>query len=460
MALFCLTSCGGDKQNDSGNKPDKPEEKPFTLYDENDNYKGELTYWVNDAARKFKFGFHFDVTEFATLDNTKYNRELAKFGIISSGYTQGATVSFDDVTNVGFFKQLGFKDYKHIIENPDDYEFDKDDTTRFDICHQKFDNNELLFISISGTACDEEWMSDTDIGADTEEYYKITGEHPEWKNKKIQKNLDIAVNRALPFIDNYTDKYLDKTANKIALIVGHSRGGSVGNILGTIFEEREEYKSFTYTYASVGTTTDLDNCAKYKTIYNIVNADDAVPNVPSSGLGFARYGKDIGASVGKSYSKIWDKYFDFKYVNAEGSKFGKAFTKIAQTREGIYKIDRREVKTKNFTNVTLANEAYRDAIALENEYKGMMEVNPLRYEKGTYILDVYYSPVFVIRYAFDKYFVKGESFDIDDIDDIVPYSIYKSALLELYKSDLGEGIEDGHIFSSYYIIARFKVFTN
>ena len=75
---------------------------------------------------------------------------------------------------------------------------------------------------------------------------------------------------------------------------------------------------FAYTFASPGTTTYANATAdRYKSIFNIINEDDLVPQLPMSAWGFTRYGVNKPGSIENSYASDWDKLTGKTYAHAE-----------------------------------------------------------------------------------------------------------------------------------------------
>ena len=69
---------------------------------------------------------------------------------------------------------------------------------------------------------------------------------------------------------------------------------------------------FAYTFASPATTERTSQAAKeavienYSSIFNIINEDDLVPQLPMLAWDFVRYGKDKPASIETGYAGQWE----------------------------------------------------------------------------------------------------------------------------------------------------------
>ena len=120
----------------------------------------------------------------------------------------------------------------------------------------------------------------------------------------MHKGFEIAANRVEYALNDYLNKYVqdDANTNRILFISGHSRGAGVANIVGRDFEYLANAKTFTYTFAAPNTTDDIDSKLNYKTIFNIMNMDDIVCQIPCTNMGYDKYGRDVCLSIstGKS----------------------------------------------------------------------------------------------------------------------------------------------------------------
>lgn len=194
----------------------------------------------------------------------------------------------------------------------------------------------------------EEWSSNFDVGADTAEYYHLTGYHSEWKNKENHKGFDVTANRIKSVVDDYINEHTDSTIPTVLWITGHSRGAGIANILGAIYEDEENFSTYTYTFAAPNTTTSTTSSSyKYNSIFNIVNTDDMIPALPLEDWGFRKYGITKSISVeaaGYEDKKVFsNKVGTFEHLlgmdynnNSKIDKTLDAFKKIANSREDLY----------------------------------------------------------------------------------------------------------------------------
>ncbi|MDO5426434.1 MAG: lipase family protein [Coriobacteriia bacterium] len=171
----------------------------------------------------------------------------------------------------------------------------------------------------------------------------------------MHKGFEIAANRVEYALNDYLNKYVqdDANTNRILFISGHSRGAGVANIVGRDFEDLANAKTFTYTFAAPNTTDDVASKLNYSTIFNIMNMDDIVCQIPCTNMGYDKYGRDVRLSIstGKSISG-GDLENSFKSIMIDHEYDGNTPTEIAEfvellkkninkgTREQIYEIDK------------------------------------------------------------------------------------------------------------------------
>lgn len=159
-------------------------------------------YYTNENERKSKnIDFNFDFAEFENADNTVVNRKLAtvaslldtKMYAAEQIVVEGQTYNKDN--KIALEKALGFEDNYYYrmydgetqsdpgvdIVKPD-LSTEKNDTTSYEFAHKKIffgdHYSEIVSVNIAGTQCSNEWVSNLDFGADTDNYFDATGEHP------------------------------------------------------------------------------------------------------------------------------------------------------------------------------------------------------------------------------------------------------------------------------------------
>lgn len=333
--------------------------------------------------------FNVDYRDILDGVNYAYSKDIAVLSslIASDIYTDvyleitdGAVIGGNDTaTTLGSL--IGLKDVKNIKISSNSYSVDKDDVTDFVIGHRNVIHNgvsqEIIVLSVRGTnATNAEWSSNFDVGADTSEYYSITGNsHPHWLNKDNHKGFDVTANRVLEKVLTYINTYVDSEAKKNILITGHSRGAAIANILGTYFEDSNEYNSYTYTFATPNTTTSK-NASSYKTIFNLKNSDDLVPYLPMEKWGFVNYGITYTISIKDNYESgaLAADVGTFEWLvggedyNNDGGtqRTLDCFTAIVNNRDQLYVIDN-----------TSDGTAYENSIGHLTEQGAINELNEL-----------------------------------------------------------------------------------
>lgn len=264
------------------------------------------------------YDFSFDFRDVTTGDNTKYVDEIATLSILLSA-DFGDAGDIHVVNGDGYvLEQLGFKNIKRInLKEKYQNGIDPNDYVVFYMGRKTIkvgrSNYVVYAVAVRGTVDSEEWISNLDVGADTEEYEDLYGaNHPDWINHRLHKGFGVAANRVYKEVNNYINSFTNEDSGKkqSILITGHSRGAAVANILGKEFEDRynenKKIKPYTYTYGTPTVTTESKRTtSKYKTIFNMINDDDLVPYVPLASWGFRRYGTDIHTSVDRKYKDEW-----------------------------------------------------------------------------------------------------------------------------------------------------------
>ena len=331
-------------------------EKPDTMPRRTKSFVTGLSTGKN--SNQFKgtvtdHGYEIDVNfivDYSLLFNdlSNYNRNLSKMGSIYSigAYnndyyiSSGANFTGNDE---GLMKNFGMK---NIIAYKVADDYTDDDLSEITIGHREVTyrgvTKDIILISVRGTdATIEEWSSNFDVGADTEEYWDR--DNSDWKEKQHHKGFDVAANRLdQKCIQQYIDS-LDASIQKVIYITGHSRGAAIANILAAMYVDRG-YATVAYTMATPNTTL-KDNVDSYKTIFNVVNADDLVPQLPLDKWGYSKYGKTYSISIKEKYEDkfgryddgTWEAMFNHDYnFNGNLKETLNAFSKLLENREQIY----------------------------------------------------------------------------------------------------------------------------
>ena len=230
---------------------------------------------------------------------------------------------------------------------PGDVDKDKDDLDHHmtEVCvgHQKVTYNgqtkDIVAVIVQGTnGTITEWTSNMDLGSTDEldRYleYKKTGDtsnfdytldylynnnrnefnaYEDWKTKENHKGFDIATNRVLQFVNEYTDKFVDKE-HAAYWITGHSRGGAIANLLSAnLIDHGKEVYAYTFAAPNSTTNSRFDNLT-YSCIFNIINGDDFVPTLPCDAWGFNKFGRIIERKV-SNYKAEWNEMMAFNVLN-------------------------------------------------------------------------------------------------------------------------------------------------
>jgi hypothetical protein len=326
--------------------------------------------YTHDSYFKMDYRWFFD-------DNETFNQNIAVLASLFAqdmyidgdlNFTKGTTGNTKSANGTVLAGIFGMTDCRNITASKLISNYarkdskgnipDADDRSEATFAHRRVQWNgetrEIFLITVRGTnGTHEEWSSNFDIGADTDRYYAISGEHPDWINKENHKGFDVAANRILTAFNAYVSDLqaqglIDPEDARSILITGHSRGAGIANLLGAYFEDDPAYDPYTYTMAAPYTTTSTDY-ASYKTIFNIMNTDDLVPYMPMEAWGFQKYGETLKASVldklkNKNYQGDPDLYFtnmfgcDYK-SNSYVESSVNAFIAMTENRETYYELD-------------------------------------------------------------------------------------------------------------------------
>ena len=251
----------------------------------------------------------FDSEWITTAENTSYNPELAKFCALLSADSYFRQKDYDkgrqnrvlfaentdkDYSMTDFLNVFGFTDAEHYesylaLENP----IDSNDSVTLNIGHQVVAGQyDVYAVVIRGCFSWQEWCSAFDPGCTEAEYEKLTGSHPEWTHNEYHKGVDIAANRALTFIEDFMAKHNDEMLPDCILLTGHSRGGSIANVLGAYFEKEADIRSYTYTFNTMPAVRFAAD--SYETIFNVFDKNDFFTDpFPFKDGSFVRYGVDM-----------------------------------------------------------------------------------------------------------------------------------------------------------------------
>ena len=263
---------------------------------------------------KIEVEVSFDPRRITSRDNTKYDPDLAQFCVLlsSDSYFRAKDLdkgrqnrvlldgnSGEEYEMTSFLSAFGFTETEHYESFSASADpTDSNDSVTLNIGHQTVDGKyDVYAVVIRGCFSWQEWCSAFDPGCTDEKYEELTGEHPDWTHKEYLKGIDVAANRALAFIESFMSENNDETLPDRILITGHSRGGTIANVLGAYFEKETDVKSYTYTFNSVPVAR-VDDAGSYRTIFNVFDEGDFFTDpFPFENGKFYRFGTDITASV-------------------------------------------------------------------------------------------------------------------------------------------------------------------
>ena len=238
--------------------------------------------------------------------NTTYIPDLAVISSLLSAVayapshiTGGGSLTTTAANAMNFF--MGF----HGMSEYMSYSLTNSDThvSQMFVANRKINYNgtqkTIVCVVVRGTnGTLDEWSSNFDVGPST-------SDHSEWTNAHNHKGFDITANRLNTHLTSYLSTYCSGE-NVVLWITGHSRGAALANLLAA---KRIDAGSqvFAYTFASP-MTTDLDTVGtvvNYMNIFNIINEDDLVPELPLEHWGFTRYGQVKSESIEENYRSEW-----------------------------------------------------------------------------------------------------------------------------------------------------------
>jgi len=144
--------------------------------------------------------------------------------------------------------------------------------------------DKLVLVVIRGTTGQQEWLSNLNI-ADTTR-----------KKERYHEGFEKSARLLLQDLYAYLEEYGIAEEQAAFLVTGHSRGAAVADLVGAfldrgepdgngnVFRARPE-RVFTYTFATPSSCTVIGErrAGIYQNIFNIINAEDAVPELPFKG---------------------------------------------------------------------------------------------------------------------------------------------------------------------------------
>lgn len=398
-----------------------------------------ITSITGEQSETVYFPYTFDLNDYKTF-TTEENKNILEMGLLfcmnisldSAVAFKGDKVTPDYKNFTSFYKHLGLDDFQASYVGVDK-EYDVDDQTFINLAHKKVDDVDVCFITLQDSGGSSHyWSSNFDVGFDGSEYYSKTGDHPEWENKDNHKGFDITAERSLLTIKDYISSKLDKNSPQIFYVFGHSRGGALANILSAKMIDLD-YKVISYGYASPATTTSKNVAdAKYDSIHNYICEDDMITQILQKSWGFDRYGKTVSFAL-KDYKKSFEKINNATLPDGNASAIITAFSKLTDSRQGIYTIDDRfEVLKSDPLDKD-------DADALLNSYTSkfvddyaplanLMSCNLTPVEEDKYIVSIYMAPSFYTSFIGVLLGRGGFTSTANLVKEALPFTDFFSAL--------------------------------
>ena len=254
----------------------------------------------------------FDPAWITTADNTVYQKDLAAFAALLSTDTYFRAKDLEkgkqnrvlqdghtDYDWTDLLKSLGFTDVEYVESfRQKEYTADTNDSATLLMGHQVTDGKYDTYVfTLRGAFSIQERFSAFDPGWDGEAYTALTGEHPEWTDPQASKGLAIGAGRAKEFMQDFMAAHDDPALPNCVLCTGHSRGGSLANLLGAGFETDPDVRSYTYTFDAMGVTTEPQP-GDFHTIFNLFDTNDYYSDpLPFGQEPFYRYGQDLSLDL-------------------------------------------------------------------------------------------------------------------------------------------------------------------
>ena len=237
-------------------------------------------YFENAVDSTYLMSEHYE-DSFLTENTAKPNKELA----IISAYA--AAVSYRPNFAAVAMQQCGFTyDVVEPSESKNDYNH-----VAFVVGHKVIDCQDVIAIWIRGTNNKFEWMSNFEIGRESE-----------------HEGFSLATDE----VQNYVFEYINKHnigGNVRFWVCGHSRGGAVANLLSARLERYyDKSKIYSYTFASPRVST---KARANDYIKNYIIESDFVADLAPKDWGYERHGKDytlkIDDKVKNKFTKVTQK---------------------------------------------------------------------------------------------------------------------------------------------------------
>lgn len=381
----------------------------FAFFSCSNDDGADYDYESNNAVVNFTLGsnvlsfdtsFAYDDSLLVGADNSAYSPALARFAFaLAFDCYDTAKVSLktssknpsSSYDNTALYSNFGFEDAEYVELSSSDYLADTRDLTNAVFAHKEFSANgksyQIFTVAVQGSSGMDQWFSNFDVGdfsdaATTKTYATLSATHSvaaavaagNNDQASVQaesitnyttlassfatehKGFALASLRLKEKFEAYVAEHEVSGSEKIVLLTGHSRGAAIANILGKVYEDDSGWTSFAYGFATPRTTTN-ENASSYKTIFNIVNTDDLVTELPLKSWGFTRYGTDKAASISSTYLSKWKKTLplasDYVSANGEDTSY---LNGVASDRADLYKLEDASAVQNNTFSLTFDTE--------------------------------------------------------------------------------------------------------
>ncbi|MCC8139338.1 MAG: BspA family leucine-rich repeat surface protein, partial [Lachnospiraceae bacterium] len=235
---------------------------------------------------------------------------IASIALSSSAYVESGGEPASDSVEAAL-QDFGFEVEAYNYDYP--LSDDDNDVVSFAFGEKNYEDTKLIAIIIKGTSGNEEWYSNFNI---SESKSDSNADHTGFR---------LAADDLIEQLESYLDTLGDIDKSRIKFYVtGHSRGAGVANLVAaTLTDKYTQNNVFAYTFAAPTVSKNATENG-YENIYNIINEEDFVTQIPLSTWGFGRYGVDLALPSrswkGKSYSTLAAKR-DATYTGLIGEDY-------------------------------------------------------------------------------------------------------------------------------------------
>lgn len=454
-----LISSPLEPDSDYDGKPDSTDKAPL-----NNHFTGTLTteYATSNIAFDMDYRWFFN-------DNNIYCEDLSiTSSLFASAIYQPNSLSIIDSEKMDTTSGTSMSDIMNYFGMSNTKTIELKDTYNdihvsevgvgYRTVSYNGENKNIIAVVVRGTnGTIDEWSSNFEIGKLGDFESEV-----DWINVDNHMGFDIAANRIINIVSQYvSDNQLEM--NECAYwITGHSRGAAIANIIGAYYEN-EQKRAYTYTYAAPNTTMNAD-ASDYKTIFNVVNADDFVPCLPMTSWGYTRYGKTASISFSANYEKEWENLTGIWDYNPD--TYGMQDTVDAlgdiiasgDAREEVYKYTcnchgDNSIDTITVTNYGISKDSREKAIA-KIPSNALPYCTITRYDGwlvGGWNFDNCQTPAYFMQILAAQ--MSGELTKKQFVVDINIAKRYENAKTAVIKSAIG-GLSHPHYTESYYILSN------